>query len=116
MRTFGIEEKYITGSASYREKFMAFADILPQMAGNPVYIWCALELKRYFDIDEPLGPDNAQRIYDETKRMIEHRRMSPRWCLQHSNVRLLATTEDPVDDLHWHIALRKEGFTPRVLM
>ena len=46
MRTFGIEEKYITGSASYREKFMAFADILPQMAGNPVYIWCALELKR----------------------------------------------------------------------
>ena len=102
MRTFGIDEKYITGSASYQEKFMAFAGILPQMVGNPVYIWCALELKRYFGIAEPLGPDNAKRI-------------SPRWCLQHSNVRLLETTEDPVDDLRWHIALRNEGFTPRVL-
>ena len=53
MRTFGIDEKYITGDASYYEKYMKFAEILPQLVGNPIYIWCALELKRYFDIDEP---------------------------------------------------------------
>ena len=53
MRTFGIDEKYITGDASYHDKYMAFAAILPKLIGNPIYIWCALELKRYFDIDEP---------------------------------------------------------------
>ena len=49
MRTFGIEEKYITGTeTTYYEKYMKFAEILPQMIGNPIYIWCALELKRFF--------------------------------------------------------------------
>ena len=70
MRTFGIDEKYITGDASYYEKYMKFAEILPQLVGNPIYIWCALELKRYFDIDEPLTAANAQEIYDRTKKLI----------------------------------------------
>ena len=55
MRTFGIDEKYITGEADYHDKYLAFASVFPMMIGNPVYIWCALELKRYFDIDEPSG-------------------------------------------------------------
>ena len=46
MRTFGIEETYITGSASFEEKFCKFAEIVPYLIGNPLYIWCALELKR----------------------------------------------------------------------
>ena len=50
MRTLGIHEHFITGDASYHEKFLAFASILPQLIGNPLYIWCALELKRYFEI------------------------------------------------------------------
>ncbi len=63
MRTFGIDEEHITGSASYHDKYLAFAKILPKLAGNPIYIWCALELKRYFDIDEPLSEANAEEIY-----------------------------------------------------
>lgn len=70
MRTFGIPEKYITGDASYYEKYMAFAKILPELIGNPIYIWCALELKRYFDIDEPLSEENADEIYQKTRSMI----------------------------------------------
>ena len=70
MRTFGIDERYITGDAGYYEKYMRFAEILPQLAGNPIYIWCALELKRYFGIDEPLTAKNAQQIYDKTKAII----------------------------------------------
>ena len=60
MRTFGISEKFITGEADYHEKFLSFARILPYLIGNPIYIWCTLELKRYFEIEEPLGPDNAE--------------------------------------------------------
>lgn len=115
MRTFGIDERLITGEASYYEKYMAFAKILPMLVGNPIYIWCALELKRYFGIDEPLTEDNAQEIYDRTKALIREKHMTRRWCMEHSNVLLVSTTEDPIDDLHCHIALAKEQMSTRVI-
>ena len=115
MRTFGIDEKYITGDASYHDKYMAFAAILPKLIGNPIYIWCALELKRYFDIDEPLTEENAEEIYQKTTAMIKEKHMTRRWCMEHSNVKLVSTTEDPVDDLRYHIALNKEKMFTRVI-
>lgn len=115
MRTFGIAEEYITGSASYHDKYLAFAEILPKLVGNPIYIWCALELKRYFDIEEPLSAENAEEIYQKTTQMIHEKHMTRRWCMEHSNVRLVSTTEDPVDDLRYHIALQKEKMFTRVI-
>ena len=115
MRTFGIDEKHITGDASYYEKYMAFASILPKLAGNPIYYWCALELKRYFDIDEPLGAENANHIYDVTHAMIREKHMTRRWCMTHSNVRLVSTTEDPIDDLKYHKEIAASGFYTRVI-
>lgn len=115
MRTFGIDETYITGSADYHDKYLAFARILPHLAGNPIYIWCALELKRYFDIDEPLCAANAEEIYQKTKELIRKRHMTRRWCMEHSNVQLVSTTEDPTDDLHYHLALQKEKLFTKVI-
>ena len=117
MRTFGIEEKYITGNlTSYYEKYLKFAEILPQLMGNPIYIWCALELKRFFGIETSLGPSNAKEIYDLTKKMIAEQNMTPRWCMEHSNVELVSTTEDPVDDLRYHIAMKEDpSFKIRVI-
>ncbi len=115
MRTFGIDEKYITGDASYHDKYMAFAAILPKLIGNPIYIWCALELKRYSDINEPLTEENAEEIYQKTTAMIKEKHMTRRWCMEHSNVKLVSTTEDPVDDLRYHIALNKEKMFTRVI-
>ena len=115
MRTFGIDEKLITGDAPYREKYRAFAAILPKLAGNPIYIWCALELKRYFGIDEPLGPENADEIYERTRALIREKHMTRRWCMTHSNVRLVSTTEDPTDDLRYHRQIAESGFKTRVI-
>ena len=110
MRAFGIEEKYITGKeTSFREKYLAFARVLPKMVGNPIYIWCALELKRYFDIDEPLSEENAEEIYDRTKALIREKHMTRQWCMEHSNVRLVSTTEDPVDMLEYHKKLQQDA-------
>lgn len=110
MRTFGIEEKYITGNeTSYYEKYLKFAEILPQLIGNPIYIWCALELKRFFGIDEPLCKDNAEAIYQRTRAMIEEKHITPRWCMEISNVELVSTTEDPVDDLRYHMAMNEDA-------
>ena len=102
MRTFGIDEMYITGEASFEEKFYRFAEILPLLIGNPLYIWCALELKRYFGISEPLSADNAKEMYSRTKQMIRENHMTPQWCMETSNVELVCTTEDPTDDLLYH--------------
>jgi glucuronate isomerase len=108
MRTFGIDERYITGDASYYEKYMAFAKIFPQLIGNPLYIWCALELKRFFDIDEPLSESNAVEIYNRTKQLIHEKGMTPRWCMEVSNVELISTTEDPTDTLEYHQKLQND--------
>lgn len=108
MRTFGIDERYITGDASYYEKYMAFAKIFPQLIGNPIYIWCALELKRFFDIDEPLCEANAVDIYQKTKMLIREKGMTPRWCMEVSNVELVSTTEDPIDTLEYHQKLQAD--------
>lgn len=105
MRVMGIDEKFVTGDATYKEKFLAFAKIMPLLAGNPLYIWCALELKRFFGIDEPLCEENAEAIYAETKRQIEEKNMGPRYCMELAKVDLVSTTEDPVDTLEYHIAM-----------
>jgi glucuronate isomerase len=108
MRTFGIDEKYITGDSSFYEKYMAFAKIVPQLVGNPIYIWCALELKRYFGIDEPLDEESAERIYMTTKNLIVEKQMTPRWCMEVSNVEVASTTEDPTDSLEYHLKMQKD--------
>ncbi|PHV70105.1 glucuronate isomerase [Sporanaerobium hydrogeniformans] len=116
MRTFGIDERFITGDASYYEKFMAFAAIVPQLIGNPIYIWCALELKRYFGIEEPLSAKNAEALYNKTKALIKEKHMTPSWCMQVSNVEVASTTEDPADSLEYHHKLMKDSrYTTRIL-
>lgn len=116
MRTMGVDEELITGSASYHDKFLAFAGIMPLLIGNPLYIWCALELKRFFGIEEALTPESAERIYAETKRIIVEKNMTPRYCMELSNVELVSTTEDPIDSLEYHFEMQKqEGFKTRVI-
>ena len=66
MRNCGIDEKYITGNASDYEKFEAFAKCLPLCLGNPIFIWCHMELKKYFDCNKEINAENAKYIYDLT--------------------------------------------------
>ena len=109
MRTFGIDEKYITGKeTSYHEKYLKFAEILPYLAGNPIYVWCMLELKRFFDIDDMVTEENAEEIYMRTRQLIHERHMTPQWCMEHCHVEFVSTTEDPVDMLEYHHKLREE--------
>lgn len=116
MRTFGIEERLITGDSSYYEKFMAFAGIMPELIGNPLYIWCGLELKRFFGIDQQLSAKNAAAIYQKTKQLIQEKNMCPRWCMEVSKVELVSTTEDPIDPLEYHLALNNNDcFKTRII-
>lgn len=100
MRLCGVDEKYITGTASYREKFLKYAEILPQLIGNPLYAWTHMELKRIFGINEPLNSGSAERIYAQANEKLKT--LTVRKLLELFRVEFIATTDDPADDLADH--------------
>jgi glucuronate isomerase len=115
MRTNGIAERYITGDASDFEKFEKWAETVPYCLGNPLYHWTHLELKRYFGIeDKLLGPDTAKEIYDKCSAMLQTNEFGVRSILRKMNVKLLCTTEDPLDLLEHHKRIREDGFEIKV--
>ena len=111
MRTLGINEKYITGDSSDEEKFNHWAKTLPFTLRNPLHHWSQLELARYFNEFELLTPANAQRIYQDTKSQIQSENFSVKNLLTQMNVKVLCTTEDPIDTLEHHQQLIKSNFT-----
>lgn len=116
MRSNGIPEAFITGSAPDREKFQAWAQTLPMLVGNPLYHWTHLELQRYFDIHVPLGPDTAGEIWQICNRKLAEPAFSAKGLIRMSNVSALCTTDDPTDSLEHHLALRQDSaFATRVL-
>lgn len=115
MRSFGINEEMITGDGDRYEKWLGFASVMPYLIGNPLYHWTALELKRYFDIDEPLSEKNAKMIWDKCNEMLKGDDFSAKSLIKKSNVEIICTTDDPADDLRFHKQLKQDGFTTKVL-
>ena len=110
MRSNGVPEKYITGTASTaREKFQKFAESLPRAIGNPLYHWTHLELKRYFGCDKTLNGDTAEEIWNLCNEKLQQPDMSVQGIIRKSNVKVICTTDDPADDLRWHKKIREEG-------
>ena len=112
MRSNGIEEKYITGDADDREKFRAWAKTLQKAIGNPLYHWSHLELQRYFDIYEPLTEKNCDEIFDRCNEILSRPDMSARNIILRSNVTTICTTDDPIDSLEWHRAIKTDDSFP----
>lgn len=115
MRSYGVDEKYITGDADDYDKFLKWAETLPHCIGNPLYHWTHLELKRYFDIDDALSPKTADKIWKKTNEMLQGDDFTPQSLIARSGVEILCTTDDPADDLEYHRQIRESGFKVRVL-
>lgn len=108
MRANGEPESLCGGAGPWDEKFVAYARALLNAAGNPLLHWSHLELQRIFGISELLTPQNALEIRQKANRMLATERISPRSLLTKFNVKVLCTTDDPVDDLRWHRAIAEE--------
>lgn len=115
MRASGIEEKYITGDAPDKEKFMMWAKAIESAFGNPLYHWTCLELTRYFGIEEPLTTENAEEIWNKANEMLGSGELSARKIMARSNVELICTTDDPCDSLIYHEQIKDSGFECKVL-
>ncbi|MCX7708421.1 MAG: glucuronate isomerase [Clostridia bacterium] len=108
IRSNGIEEKFITGDASDKEKFIKWAETMPACIGNPLYHWTHLELRRFFGINELLSPETAESIWERCNAMLQKDEFTARGLIQRSNVKVICTTDDPVDSLEYHKAIAED--------
>lgn len=108
IRSNGVNEDEVTGEADPKVKFRNFAQMLTKAIGNPMYHWTHLELKRYFDYDGILNEDTADEVYELCNAKLQNDDMTVRELIKKSKVKMIGTTDDPIDSLEWHVKLRDE--------
>lgn len=115
MRTCGVDESFITGNKSDKEKFIKWAETVPATVRNPLYHWTHLELRRYFNISDLLNEKSAESIYEECSEKLQSENYSVQNLLRKMNVKLLCTTDDPTDSLEHHRRIQQSNFEIKVL-
>jgi len=115
MRALGIEEKYITGDATDEEKFLKWAETVPYTLRNPLYHWTHMELSRYFGVDKILSPKTTSEIYGICNEKLNTSDFSTQQLLERMHVKVVCTTDDPLDNLSDHAKLGNSGFSTEVL-
>jgi glucuronate isomerase len=114
MRTSGVDEAYCTGNKTDYEKFEKWAATVPYTMRNPLYHWTHLELKRYFGINELLDPATAKSVYENASAQIQTDGFSIRNLIRKMNVKVICTTDDPIDSLEYHKTLAESGFEVKI--
>ncbi|MCP9752013.1 glucuronate isomerase [Ferruginibacter sp. HRS2-29] len=115
MRTNGVDESFITGNKPDVEKFFKWAGTVPFTLRNPLYHWTHLELQRYFNVHEVLNESSAQKIYDICSARLQEPGYTVRGLLNKMNVKVVCTTDDPLDNLEHHVQLKNDGFEIPIL-
>lgn len=110
MRNYGIDEEYITGSKSDKEKFIAYCKTLGKAFGNPLYHWSQVELKEFFNCELEINEANALQIWDECNDYIKNNEITPQKLIEQSNVKCLFTTNEIFDDLEVFNKIKEKGF------
>ncbi|WP_053976680.1 glucuronate isomerase [Mangrovimonas xylaniphaga] len=114
MRTLGVDETYITGNASDKEKFAHWAKTVPYTMRNPLYHWTHLELARYYDVYDLLSEKTADAVYTKTAELLNSPGYSCQNLLKKMNVEVVCTTEDPIDSLDHHARLAQSDATVKM--
>ena len=114
MRALGIEERYITGNASDKDKFMKWSETVPYTIRNPLYHWTHLELERYFGIRDLLSPSTAEKIYEMTSNTLQQTSHHTVGLLSAKKVEFLCTTDDPIDNLVHHKLIHEQRAVTKV--
>lgn len=115
MRTNGVSERFCTGDAENYEKFLKWAETVPYTVRNPLYHWTHMELKNPFGVHEILNGNSAKAIYENCNAQLQKDAFSVKNLLLHFNVKVVCTTDDPVDELEDHQKIRKDGYAVKIL-
>lgn len=109
LRKRGVHEDYITGNRTNKEKWLKLASVFPEFAGNPVYEWIHLDLRRYLNIRTALGPSTGLDIWRKANKSLAESSRRPRQLLEKIGVEVMCSTDDPIDKLEEHEAINKDA-------
>jgi glucuronate isomerase len=115
LRTNGVAEKFVTGTGAPEEKFKAWAATVPHTLRNPLYHWTHLELARYFGITVPLNDKTAAKIWNEANAQLATPALTTHGILKKFQVKVVCTTDDPVDNLEYHQVFAKATHPTKML-
>jgi glucuronate isomerase len=115
MRSNGVAERFCTGNALPEEKFNAWAATVPHTLRNPLYHWTHIELRRYFGITDLLSEKTAAKIWKQANAELATTSYTTQGLLKKMNVKVVCTTDDPVDDLAYHRSFAKSGHPTTML-
>jgi len=115
MRTNGVDEKYCTGETSDWEKFLVWAKTVPFTLRNPLYHWTHMELKNPFGFSgKLLNGDSAKEIWEHCNKLLQNDDFSIKGLFKNFNVKVLCTTDDPIDSLEYHKKIRVDNSTVKI--
>lgn len=115
MRNYGVDEEFITGSKSNKEKFIAYCDTLSTAFGNPLYHWSQVELKEFFNCELEINKENAETIWNWCNDYIALNKITPQSLIEKSNVAILFTTNEIFDDLSTFVEIAKKDYKFKVI-
>ena len=115
MRNYGVNEEFITGKATNKEKFLAYCRVLGTAFGNPLYHWSQLELKEFFNCEIEINEENAELIWDWCNDYIKLNCVTPQKLIEQANVSHLFTTNEIFDDLSTFTEIAKKDYKFKVI-
>ena len=115
MRNYGVDEEFITGNKSHKEKFLTYCRVLGTAFGNPLYHWSQVELKEFFNCEIEINEQNAELIWDWCNDYIALNKITPQKLIEQSNVTHLFTTNEIFDDLSPFPAIAAKGYKFKVI-
>lgn len=115
MRTNGVDERYCTGDASDWEKFEKWAETVPHTVRNPLYHWTHMELKAFFGFDGILNKETAKEVWNLANAKLATEQYRAQGLMEMMNVEIVCTTDDPVDSLEYHKAIKNSDCKIKVL-
>lgn len=114
LRKCGIPEEFITGKHSHEEKWLKLASIFNQLAGNPVYEWMHLDLRRYLGIDTLINSETGAEIWRRANEILAQKDKRPQQLLKQIGIETICSTDDPIDLLEEHAAVNS-AFGRRII-
>ena len=115
MRNYGIDEEFITGDKTNKEKFICYCKTLGTAFGNPLYHWSQVELKEFFNCEIEINEQNAEIIWDWCNDYIKLNKITPQTLIEKSNVSHIFTTNEIFDDLSTFDKIAKKDYKFKVI-
>lgn len=112
----GLARDGVPSPATGRAIWRTLCEHWDAFLGTPVRFWFESEFSEVFGLTEQPSAANADALYDQLEATLASPEFRPRALFDRFRIAVLATTDDPADDLEAHARLAADPtFTGRVI-